>query len=91
MRNLTVTIPNDAYRRARVWAAKRDTFTLRGRPPSHQNTARKVSFASGSPSLTPTPPVTYQFQPPISQAKNNFAVFTGEAVETHVTYSISIA
>jgi hypothetical protein len=25
MRNLTVTIPNDAYRRARVWAAERDT------------------------------------------------------------------
>jgi hypothetical protein len=25
MRNLTGTIPDDAYRRARVWAAERDT------------------------------------------------------------------
>src|ERR1017187_9730577 len=25
MRNITVTIPDDAYRRARVWAAERDT------------------------------------------------------------------
>jgi predicted CopG family antitoxin len=25
MRNITVTIPDDAYRRARVWAAQRDT------------------------------------------------------------------
>jgi hypothetical protein len=91
MRDLTGTIPGDAYRCARVWAAKRDTFTLRGRPPSHQNTARKASFASAFPSLTPTPPVTYQYQPPISQAKNNFAVFTGEAVEPHLTHSISMA
>lgn len=25
MRNITVTIPDEAYRRARVWAAQRDT------------------------------------------------------------------
>jgi len=25
MRNITVTIPDDSYRRARVWAAQRDT------------------------------------------------------------------
>jgi predicted CopG family antitoxin len=25
MRNITVTIPDDVYRRARVWAAERDT------------------------------------------------------------------
>jgi hypothetical protein len=25
MRNITVTIPADSYRRARVWAAERDT------------------------------------------------------------------
>lgn len=25
MRNITVTIPDDSYRRARVWAAERDT------------------------------------------------------------------
>jgi hypothetical protein len=25
MRNITVTIPDDSYRRARVWAARRDT------------------------------------------------------------------
>ena len=25
MRNITVTIPDDAYRRARIWAAERDT------------------------------------------------------------------
>jgi hypothetical protein len=25
MRNLTVTVPDDAYRRARVWAAQRDS------------------------------------------------------------------
>jgi hypothetical protein len=25
MRNITVAIPDDAYRRARVWAAQRDT------------------------------------------------------------------
>lgn len=25
MRNITVTIPEDAYRRARIWAAERDT------------------------------------------------------------------
>jgi len=38
MRNLTGTIPGDAYRRARVWAAQCDTSTLRVRPTSHQNT-----------------------------------------------------
>jgi len=25
MRNITVTVPDDVYRRARVWAAERDT------------------------------------------------------------------
>jgi hypothetical protein len=25
MRNITVTIPDDAYRRARIWAAEHDT------------------------------------------------------------------
>ena len=25
MRNITVTIPDDVYRRARIWAAERDT------------------------------------------------------------------
>jgi hypothetical protein len=25
MRNITVTIPDDSYRRARVWSAQRDT------------------------------------------------------------------
>jgi hypothetical protein len=74
MRTLTVTVPDDACRRARVWAAKRDTFTLRGRPLSHQNTAQKQSFASGFPSLTPTPPVTYQPQTP-QTPKNKFCGF----------------
>jgi hypothetical protein len=60
MRNLTGTIPGDAYRRARVWAAQCDTSTLRVRPTSHQNTPQKLSFSSASPSLTPTPLVTYQ-------------------------------
>jgi hypothetical protein len=70
MRNLAGTIPGDAYRRARVWAAKRDTFALRGRLPSHQNASRKASFSSGFQSLTPTTPVTYQYQPPTSQTEN---------------------
>jgi predicted CopG family antitoxin len=25
MRNITVTVPDDVYRRARIWAAERDT------------------------------------------------------------------
>jgi hypothetical protein len=77
MRNLTGTIPGDACRRARVWAAKRGTFTLHGRSPSHQNASRKVSFVSGFPSLTPTPPVTYQYEPPIFQTPNKFLDFYG--------------
>jgi hypothetical protein len=69
MCNLTATIPGDAYRRARVWAAECGTSTLRVRPPSHQNTPQKLSFTSASPSLTQTPPVTYQPQTP--QIPNN--------------------
>jgi hypothetical protein len=87
MRNLTGTIPGDAYRCARVRAAQRDTSTLRGRPPSHKNATRKPSFASAFPSLTPTPPVTYQPKTP-QTPKNKICGFTGETVEAHITYSI---
>jgi hypothetical protein len=76
MCKLTATIPNDAYHRARVWAAKRDTFTLRVRPQSHQNAPRKTSLSSAFPSLTTTPPVTYRPATAKIQ-KINFAVFYG--------------
>jgi hypothetical protein len=67
MRNITVTIPDDAYRRARVWAAQRDTslsavvkHLLETLPGSSRAAStfpvRNSSPASPSPAPSPAPP-----------------------------------
>jgi len=67
MRNLTAPIPVGACCTARVWAAQRGASTLRVRPQSHQNAPRKASYSIAFPCITPTSPVTYHYQQPISQ------------------------
>jgi hypothetical protein len=88
MRNLTVTIPGDAYRR-RGSGQPNATLPLSA-VVRHQNATQKPSFSSAFQPLTQTPPVTYQYQPPIPQTKINFAGFAGETVESYINYSISI-
>jgi hypothetical protein len=70
MRNITVTIPDDAYRRARVWAAQRDTslsavvkHLLETLPGSSRaastfplRNSNPASPSPANPSPPPTPP-----------------------------------
>jgi hypothetical protein len=66
MRNITVTIPDDAYRRARVWAVARDTSisavvkylleTMPGMKPSNLAFfAHNSNPDNTSPASTPPP------------------------------------
>jgi hypothetical protein len=89
MRNLTVTIPGDAYRRARVWAAERDTSLSA----VVRHLIETLPGINRSNSAFPIPNQNHSSNLPAADSPNpkqNFAVFTGETVETHLTYSISI-
>jgi predicted CopG family antitoxin len=66
MRNITVTIPDDVYRRARVWAAERDTSvsavvkylleTMPGIKRSNLSFPARNSNPVNTSTTSPTPP-----------------------------------
>jgi len=89
MRNITVTIPGDACRRARVWAAQRDTSlsaVVRHLIETLPGINRSASaFQTPNPNSSSHIPANHLPKPEII-----FAFFTGETVETYLTYSISI-
>jgi hypothetical protein len=78
MRNIIVTIPDDAYRRAWVWAAQRDT-SVSAVVKYLLETLRGISrAASAFSAVTGTPPTS---APPTRQAQIKFDVFACETVE----------
>jgi hypothetical protein len=58
MRNIIVTIPDDAYRRARVWAAQRDTSVSAVVKYLLETLPGISRAASAFPAVTGTPPTS---------------------------------
>jgi hypothetical protein len=90
MRNITVTIPDDSYTRARVWAAERNT-SISAVVRYMLETLPGLKRASKAfPLHNPNPVNTGQQPAPSEPPQNNFAsIFTGESVEPRPTDSES--
>jgi hypothetical protein len=96
MRNITVTIPDDSYTRARVWAANRNTsvsavvrFLLETLPGI--NSVGKA-FPVHNPNLINTNPAPNPMPESIPPDSNNsLAVFGGETVEPRLKNLESVA
>ena len=62
MKNITVTVPDDVYRQARVWAAQRDTSVsavvtyLLGSLPGLPKAERRFRIDLSTPAAQPTSP-----------------------------------